>query len=533
MLKTLIKKQFMELFRGYFVDQKTGKARTKSRTVLLFIVFGFLFVFLGGTFFGLSAALGAPLFSLGLEWLYFALVALIATFLGVFGSVFNTYSSLYLSKDNELLISLPIPPGRILLSRMLSVYLLGLLYSGIVWIPAVIYYFIAGAPSVTAIILCVVLTFFLAGFVMVLTCFFGWLVAMISVRLKNKSFVIVILSVVLIGAYYYVSFQFTSLLERVIENSQALAENVRKYMNYYYQLGRGATGEILPALLFIGITAALMAVTVWILSRTFIRIATKTPASRKAVYREKRTAQKGILGTLLTREVRRFTKSPTYMLNCGFGIFLMPVLIVLAAVKHADLKMLVSEVGEGFPILNIVPVAVYAVLALLVAMNIISTPSVSLEGKNIWILQTLPVRGADVMKAKLLTHVLLNGVPGVITAVLLTLLLGGGILGALFSALAIAAFTLFTGAAGLTLGLRHANLTWTNEAYVIKQSMIVLVMMFGGWILGMGLAAPYIALMYLLPPWVYLAILTVFFCGLSAPLLHWLTHRGGASFEKL
>ena len=34
---------------------------------------------------------------------------MLAIVLGAFGSVFNTYSSLYLAKDNDLLLSMPIP----------------------------------------------------------------------------------------------------------------------------------------------------------------------------------------------------------------------------------------------------------------------------------------------------------------------------------------------------------------------------------------------------------------------------------------
>ena len=53
-------------------------------------------------------------------WLYFTLMGLVAIFLGAFGSVFNTYSSLYLAKDNDLLLSLPIPVRVIIASRLLS-----------------------------------------------------------------------------------------------------------------------------------------------------------------------------------------------------------------------------------------------------------------------------------------------------------------------------------------------------------------------------------------------------------------------------
>lgn len=61
-----------------------------------------------------------------MDWLYFALMGLLAILLGSFGSVFNTYSGLYLAKDNDLLLSMPIPVNAIMGARLLSVYLLGL-----------------------------------------------------------------------------------------------------------------------------------------------------------------------------------------------------------------------------------------------------------------------------------------------------------------------------------------------------------------------------------------------------------------------
>lgn len=103
-------------------------------------------VVLGGIFTLFSVKMCAPMTQAGMGWLYFALMGLLAVFLGVFGSVFNTYASLYLAKDNDLLLSMPIPVSVLLTSRLLGVYLMGLLYSGIVILPAVIVYWaVAGA----------------------------------------------------------------------------------------------------------------------------------------------------------------------------------------------------------------------------------------------------------------------------------------------------------------------------------------------------------------------------------------------------
>lgn len=70
--------------------------------------------------------------ALDMGWMYFALMGLIAILLGTFGSVFNTFSGLYLAKDNDLLLSMPIPVSVIVASRLISVYIMGLMYSAVV-----------------------------------------------------------------------------------------------------------------------------------------------------------------------------------------------------------------------------------------------------------------------------------------------------------------------------------------------------------------------------------------------------------------
>ena len=148
MVKILLKKQFTEIFRAYFYDAKKNKARSKAAVTGYIVLFVFLMVgILGGMFTYLSVALCKPLSAAGLGWLYFAIMGIISILLGAFGSVFNTYSGLYLAKDNDLLLSMPIPVGTIMVSRLLGVYLMGLMYSGVVLIPAAAVYIIIGSHS--------------------------------------------------------------------------------------------------------------------------------------------------------------------------------------------------------------------------------------------------------------------------------------------------------------------------------------------------------------------------------------------------
>ena len=100
MMKTLLKKQLLELNQSFFSNRKTGKARSRAAAIGMIVMFGLLMLMLAAMFFGMGWAL-RPLFDAGLSWLYFLIMSMLALLLGVLGSVFNTFSSLYQAKDND------------------------------------------------------------------------------------------------------------------------------------------------------------------------------------------------------------------------------------------------------------------------------------------------------------------------------------------------------------------------------------------------------------------------------------------------
>ena len=139
MLKILLKKQLAEVFRSYFYNAKKNKMRSKWGIAAWVVFFVLVMVgMLGGIFTFFALTMCSPLNEVGMGWMYYLLMGLIAVVLGAFGSIFNTYSGLYLAKDNDLLLSLPIPVRTIMAARLTNVYLLGAMYTATVLIPALI-----------------------------------------------------------------------------------------------------------------------------------------------------------------------------------------------------------------------------------------------------------------------------------------------------------------------------------------------------------------------------------------------------------
>ena len=75
------------------IAKKKNRARSKGATIAYLALFAYLMIGVMGVMFtGLSLVLCSSFHEVGMDWMYFALMGLLAVFLGAFGSVFNTYS---------------------------------------------------------------------------------------------------------------------------------------------------------------------------------------------------------------------------------------------------------------------------------------------------------------------------------------------------------------------------------------------------------------------------------------------------------
>lgn len=276
MLKLLVKKQLTEIFRAYIYDAKKNRARSKAATVGYIVFFVLLMVgVIGGMFTVLSLTMCRSMAEAGMSWFYFAIMGLMAILLGAFGSVFTTYSSLYLPKDNDQMLSLPIPVNTLIAARLLGVYLMGLMYSGVVVLPAIIVYWATVSAAPLHLLAGVLFLLLISLFVMAISCLLGWVVAKVSLKLKNKSFVTVVLSLVFFGLYYYFfSFKATSLLTELLQNIALYGNKVRSSAYPVYLFGQAGAGDPLSMLLLTVAIAVLFGLTWLLLSRSFLSIAT-------------------------------------------------------------------------------------------------------------------------------------------------------------------------------------------------------------------------------------------------------------------
>ena len=532
MLKTLVKKQLMEIFRSYFYDAKKNQKRSTLSTALFIVFFVLIMVgLLGGIFTFLSITLCDAMTSVGMDWLYFALMGLMAIFLGAFGSVFNTYSSLYIAKDNDFLLSMPIPVKIIMGSRLMSVYLMGLMYAAVIFVPAMIVYWVVAPVTVSTVVCSIIALLMISIFVMVLSCALGWLVAKISLKLKNKSIITVLVSLVLFAVYYFVCFRASYMLQAMLADLGAVGAKVMSAAYPLYVFGRAASGSWVDMLIVSAVVLALFALTWALLSRSFLKIATSTGGTAKVIYREKAAKLHSAPRALLGKELARFGSSPNYMLNCGLGLFIMPIAAVLLLIKGADISALLMDV---FGSADVSAVLLAGGICVMGAMNDMAAPSVSLEGKNIWVVQSLPVPAWYVLRAKLTMHLLLAGAASLLCSVCASIVLRLDALNAVLMILLPLAYIFMMAGIGMLIDLKRPNLAWTNETAPIKQGASVTISLFGGWIYAIVIIAVYLmAADAVMSSAAYLSVALAVTVCIDALLCIWLKKRGAAIFAEL
>lgn len=538
MLKALLKKQFAELGSVYAINKKTGKQRSKGASigVIIALIFGALSC--GVAFFGMGMLLGGSYIPKGLDWLYFAMFGAIAVFVSLVGEVFATYSMLYNAKDNELLLSMPIPSRTILLSRMSTLYVMSLIFAAIVFVPAMIAYYInGGAFTWPGLICCLVLLLVLALAALALACLLGWVVALIGSKIKgNKAVITSLVAVLLMGVYYMVYFRLNKILQSAAENADRIAEVMRAKLMPLYHVGLAATGKPLYLLFVTAGVAALFAVIWLLLSRNFLRLALADRSAGGAKLRGGEIKAGSADRALLGREFKHFTSSTAYLLNCGIGIVMLLAIGVIALVRAPVVRDTIAKMAENAPVLaSAMPVAAAVIIMFTMGMNLITAPSVSLEGANIWILQTMPVDPARALNAKQRMHVLLNGAAAIIAGALICAALKLDIVDSLLVIVCTIAFIWLISALGLAVNIKKPSLDWTNETVPIKQGASVVITMFSGW----GVAAVFGLFGFLAASAgagalrVFFAVMTVVFLIAAYLITRWINTKGAKIFSQL
>ncbi|MCL2045559.1 MAG: hypothetical protein FWG88_04160 [Oscillospiraceae bacterium] len=523
---------FARTFRG------TSKKRKKSSVVLFVILAIYIAVMMLFSVGGMFYLLCTPFFTMGIGWLYFALAGIIVFVICFLSNVFMIQSSLFNAQDNELLLSMPIKPSAILAGRLCSLLVVDYAYIALIIIPVIAVLSLTGnitAIPPNGIVLFVVSAILLPLFVTSLSALVGYVVALISSRMRNKNIITLILSVGFLILYIYFYMNMMGNLGNLLLRGTEIAKAVQRAIPPAYHFGiAAAQGSFLSFLIF-ALCSILPFILMYILlSISFNKIVAGSRSEKKRVYQEKALKTSGSFNALVMREIRLFLSMPMYILNAALGGIACLAITVLLLVRPSVLTDPLDMIKLIVPDFNL-GLIVAATITVLASLNFISAPSISLEGKTLWVVKSLPLQPRSILLSKVCAHVYLSTIPSVLAGIVCIFVLKiTQVMGIVMILILPMTITIMQALIGVTVNLAFPRFDWINPLQPVKQGMSVFISLLGEMALMLTLVFLYaFVLIDKIKLDLYLYLCIGMFLVFSALLYLYLTKAGSRKFETL
>ena len=457
-----------------------------------------------------------------------SILALVFTFFKTNGYLFNF-------KEYDMLMSLPFAPKTIAGCKFLYMYIKSLPWYLCISVAMMIGYGRYVHPGVLTYIIWTVLSLFLPVIPMLAAAFIGFLIARVSSGFKKTKIVQTILSMIFVIFCFSIRFIVEDVfrddkVEATLEMISAKTDNAaRMYppIRWFADAVTGHAGAVSGALLLLGLSTVLFAVVFNIVGNSYRNI-NSAMASHAAGRKYKMTSQRtrSILNTIAFKEFKRLTGSVAYMTNGAIGVILASLFGIVTLVIGFD--RIVAVVTQNAPIdTAILQPAIPFILYFFIGMVATTACSPSLEGKNYWIVQSLPIEKSTLYKGKMLFNMYLT-VPFMIFSILcLCISSKASVTDSIMYMLLGITLCAFSTTWGCVCGVKHMRLDWENEIEVIKQSSAVAIYMLPNMFVCMGL----IVLVVVLGMHMSHILLTLIFIAITA-LLAFLSYLRVMSLAK-
>ena len=484
MFKALLKSRLLAMFSSV-TQGKKKKVKSKGSIVALSIVFLLLAVYFIGAMSVMFYGICLIAKETGDYYSVFTLGIMISSALALVGSIFATKTQIFESTDNELLLSMPIKPRYIFLSRMLVLLFVNLLLESVVMLPCIVVYGIVCTYNPLGLVFAIGIYILIPFLTLALSSLIGWMVAEISSRMKNKTLVTVVSFVVFFLGYMYLCF-----MVGYGSEEEAVDLSFLKNTFIFYQGGKSVSeGAFLPFLYFSLFVIAISVAVYIALDKSFIRIITTKRARAKIKYSGNSEKRTDIGRALLKKEIRKFFSSPAYIMNGGMGNLMCVIFAVMIFITGEDMVYSLEISGLMTQIGFIIPCVPVIVMSFMASTNIVSAPSFSLEDKNLWILKSSPVNPVEIIMAKVKAHIVICTPLPLIGTLIASFPMGLNVAQAILSIAVVFSFVCIGAYWGMLMGIKFPKFGWQNENVAVKQGMAIMGAMFGAMLYSIALCA--------------------------------------------
>lgn len=415
---------------------------------------------------------------------------LIVLFFGTFAFM----SVMFFSKDNELLLALPVSESQIYWAKMIIVYLGEVLLTTFVLLPVTISAGVGAILSGVTIgveywLLMIVSVLFTPLIPLLLITVISFpLVYIISFAKKNGTltsiFGILLFAGIMTGYMLLVMNVSGDDVPTLPEESIGSLEVMGKIIYPNYVLAKAMTGNgnffanfgIYIAIL-LGLFALSYTVSRFLYHRSLTSLGETSNTVKKKEYKVEK--QKGVFKALLSREFKTTVKDASLSFYTFMGLVMAPLMVGLC-VGMISKNLSVGEEALPSYIVNFVTLGLSVYMSLILCgSSYAPIIAISRERENLAMLKMLPVSSATIIKVKLFFADIVSVVGAVLCGIVLLCVASEvGILNIIAYTVSVALFGLVMNGWYMRRDIKKPILNWVNVRDITKKNFGMMIPMF-------------------------------------------------------
>lgn len=451
-----------------------GKSHKTTQKALYGGVLAFT-LFLGAVSFIYSYMMGTGLKMFNSLYLLPSIMMAVTCIIILFTTMFKVKGTIFGFRDYDMVMSLPVSTGVIVASRLFILYAFNFLFVIIMMVPMMIAYGILAKPGILFYIIGFISILIIPLVPIVVASVFGTLIAYFASKFRHTNLLNIILSVGLLVGIVALSFTVSDNGQELVDMGKALTNQVNSIFPLAQMYADAVIDyDFVSFILLIAISLFAFVLYSVVVKLGFKRINTLMMTGRyHADYKMGEIKAASPFNALYRKELKRYFSSALYVMNSGVGIVLLTVGAV--AFLFVDPAKILGSPEAAEQIRNYIPLYLF----FCIIMTCPSMASISLEGRNLWILKSIPVEPKTIYLAKAAVNLTIVA-PAILDTVILGIGLKLGLTETLLLMINAAACSVFISLYGLFINIVFPNFNWTSEVVVIKQSAACMITIFSG-----------------------------------------------------
>ena len=407
-----------------------------------------------------------------------AFLFVVCSFYIFFSNLFRIKSVLFDFKDYDLLMSLPLNRSRIIASKITSLYIVNLIYTVIIMIPGYIAYITMANMPNDFIFFLLLLTIPIIP--LLASSIIGIIIAWITSFFKNKNIGSYVVNLLFIFIVLFISFKTSGLNEEAMVNQGVnMVDGFSRYYPWttiFVDLIKNIS--FINLLIYFLLPVLLMGIFVVFINTGYIPLRNRLLKQNiKTDYEIEGYKSSSPLKRLYLKEIKKYFSNSLYVINTAFPCIILIVVIIGTLVTNNDIFGSLSQVVN---VKELITTNIFLIISLVCALSSTTHASISLEGKSLWIMKSIPVKPKTIFLSKILVN---------LTILIPTIIIGATFFG-IYTHLSLGNFVLLyilplayaicASVTGLLFNLMFPKFDYDNEIRVIKQSLAVFLTMMVG-----------------------------------------------------